>query len=194
MCWARQIFPEVPPIFPYLSFWMSFSVFGPMCIIQPFCSCPMSYHWLNTHTSPFLTPHHTSGSGLLSAHFPTLSDLPILPLFHLIFSCSSQYFNATMDVHRAQFTSWAFSIMSLVNSLPASQHVFVEAGPWLSVCVHPAYALTQSAQAHNKLHPFASVCNTLHCVKTHRYICNPCTHTEIRRCTVSNRGLENMVP
>lgn len=88
-------------------------------------------------------------SGLPPAHFPTLSDLTILPLFHPIFLCSSQCFNSIMDVHKAQFTSRAFSIISLVNSLavPASPpRVFAEAGPVLSVCVHPAYTLTPSAR------------------------------------------------
>ena len=54
-----------------------------------------------------------------------------------------------MDVHEAQFASCAFSIMSLVNSLPvpASQlHVFVEAAAGCSVCVRPAYALTPSGR------------------------------------------------
>lgn len=89
----------------------------------------MSYHWWNTHTSPSRTPTTPLAYSL---HFPILSDLTVLPLFHPIFSCSSQCFNSIMDVHKAQFTSGAFSIISLVNSLavPASPlHVFVEAGP-----------------------------------------------------------------
>lgn len=56
-----------------------------------------------------------------SAHFLTLSDLPILPLFHPIFSFSSRCFNLVMDVHKARFTSLAFffPVISPVNSLPA---------------------------------------------------------------------------
>lgn len=60
-----------------------------------------------------------------------MSDLAILPLFNPIFACSSQRYNSIMDVHKPQFTSRAFSIISLVNSLavPASlTHVCVETG------------------------------------------------------------------
>lgn len=90
----------------------------------------MSYHWWNTHTSPSPTPHYTSG--LLVAHFPTLSDLAILPLFHPIFSCSSWWFNSIMDVHKLNSILGSFqSFLQLIHSqcLLPPLHVFVEAGP-----------------------------------------------------------------
>lgn len=97
-------------------------------LIQPFCFCPCLITDEHPHLS-LSSSHYTSL--LLLAHSPILSDLTVLPLFHPIFSCSSQCFNSIMDAHKAQFASRAFSIISPVNSLavPASPlHVFVEAG------------------------------------------------------------------
>lgn len=71
-----------------------------------FLHLSVSYHWLNTYDSLSYSRHIFD---LPRLYFPTLSDLATLPLFHC--------FNSIIDVHNAQFTSWAFSIISRVNPL-----------------------------------------------------------------------------
>lgn len=77
-----------------------------------------------------------------------VSHFSVLPLPCPDSSHSSQRSDSIMYVHNAQFSSRTFSIISPVNSLMATVsplHVFVEGGrPRLSICVHPAYAVTPS--------------------------------------------------
>lgn len=103
---------SLTPCFPFYVL----LVLGLMCLIQPLCFCPCLIID-ETPTTPSFTP--TKPLAFSSHYFPTLSDFATLPLFHPIFPCSSQCFNSIMDVHKAQFTSRAFSIISLVNSLAA---------------------------------------------------------------------------
>lgn len=115
------------------------------------------YHWWNA-----------SGSGLLFAPFLTPCDLAILSLFRPIFSCSSQCFDSIIDVHEAQFTSRAFSIISLVNSLPvpcfsAACFLWREGRAFClcSPCLR-SHSISQAHRRCDKLHPFASKCNAVH--------------------------------
>lgn len=103
---------SLTPCFPFYVL----LVLGLMCLIQPLCFCPCLIID-ETPTTPSFTP--TKPLAFSSHYFPTLSDFATLPLFHPIFPCSSQCFSSIMDVHKAQFTSRAFSIISLVNSLAA---------------------------------------------------------------------------
>lgn len=117
-CWARQMLQKVHPAFSYLSccvfLWMSFLVLCLMCLIQPFWFC------LITDETPTLLPLLLCTTSLaFSLHiFSPCPTSLFFPFFHLIFSFSCQCFNAVMDVHKAQFTSLAFSITPPVNSLP----------------------------------------------------------------------------
>lgn len=117
------------PLAPYFPLYV---LFGPWFNVSnaPFLLLSMLSLMKHPHISLSYS-HYTFG--LLFAHFPALSDLAILPLLHSIFLMFfPPCFNSIMDVHKAQFTSRAFSIISGVNSLaaPASPlRVFVEAEP-----------------------------------------------------------------
>lgn len=130
----------------------------------------------------------------LPHYFPTLSDLATLPLFHPIFPCSSQCFNSIMDVHKAQFTSRAFPIISLVNSLavPASLlHVFVATGLGaLSVFAQLTLSLHQpDIQLLWQITPICLSVQHSACVKfpgTHY----PCAHIEILQYNIRSKEMD----
>lgn len=133
------------PLFPLedtdgRSHFFPVSVFEPlMLLISPFSLCPR----LITNETPsylqFVFP--------LYLWPPPPRVFPPCPtslffLFSIQFSPLLPWcFNSIMDVHKAQFTSRAFSIISAVNSLtvPASSPAHLSADTaGLSVCVQPA--------------------------------------------------------
>lgn len=118
-CWKGPMFlKKFPHIFRSLTtFFSQSSVSNPALLLLS-----MSYL--------FKTPTSSHTFVFLLLYLPILFNLTTLYLFPHIFSSSCT--NSIKDVHEAQFTSWALSIISPVNwlTVPAAplHHLFMETG------------------------------------------------------------------
>lgn len=147
------------PLAPYFPLYV---LFGPWFNVSnaPFLLLSMLSLMKHPHISLSYS-HYTFG--LLFAHFPALYDLAILPLLHSIFLMFfPPCFNSIMDVHKAQFTSRAFSIISeLIHSLRLLLRCVSlwRQNPALflrSPCLR-AHSISQTPNRPDRLHLFASV-------------------------------------
>lgn len=158
---------------------------SPVCLIQTLLLLSMS-HWFKTPTSS-----HTSV--LLLLYSPILFDLTTLSLFPRTSSPSCT--NSTKDVHEAQFTTWALSIISPVNwlTVPAAplHHLFMETGLGSPSVLGP---LTPSLH-HADTQPLWQIIPI--CFSVQRGACvkfpgtyYPCTYTEIRPNNIRTKQMD----
>lgn len=176
-----NVFKKCPHIFRSLKTFLSqASVSNPTLLLLS-----MSYL--------FKTPTSSHTFVFLLLYSPILFDLTTLSLFPRIFSSSCT--NSIKDVHEAQFTTWALSIISPVNwlTVPAAplHHLFMETGLGSLSVLGP---LTLSLH-HADTQPLWQIIPI--CFSVQRGACvkfpgtyYPCTYTEIRPNNIRTKQMD----